>query len=104
MSLRDLEQARAARDAAREAFDAQMLRLRGDPEAQSIGERVSERVGQDARNALHHALDIAAESKGVIAGTAAALTLWFARGPIVSWIEQQLAAHSQRKEEMETDD
>lgn len=104
MTPRDLAAARTARDAARDRFDAQMLRLRGDPEAQSIGERVTERVGQDARNTLHHALDIAGESKGIIAGTVAALALWFARGPIISWIEQQMAAHSQPKEETETDD
>ncbi len=79
---RQLAEARAARDLAREAFDTQLLRLRGDPQAQTIGERLLERVGDDARHAMDGALDVARESKGIAAATAALLALWFLRGPI----------------------
>ena len=81
-----LAEARAARVAARLAFDAQLLRLRGDPQAQTIGERLLERVGDDARHAMDGALDVARESKGIAAATAALLALWFLRGPILDLI------------------
>jgi hypothetical protein len=81
-----LAEARAARDEAREAFDAQLLRLRGDPQAQTIGERLLERVSDDARHALDRTLDVAAESKGIAAATAALLALWFLRGPILELV------------------
>lgn len=84
-AARQLIEARAARDAARGEFDSQFHRLRGDPEAETIGERLIGRVGDDARTSLERALDVAAESKGIAAATAAALVLWFLRGPILAW-------------------
>lgn len=84
---RELAEARAARDAARAAFDARLLRLRGDPEAQSIGERLIERLGEDARNGMNRAFDVASESKGIAAATAALLVLWFLRAPILGWAD-----------------
>lgn len=86
-----LAQARDARDAAKAAFDAKLAQLRGDSEAQSIGERVQERLGNDARAVFYQALDVASESKGIIAGTVAALALWFLRHPIIAWLERQWA-------------
>lgn len=78
--------ARAARDAARRQFDARFHRLRGDPEAQTIGERLVERVAEDARSGLDRAFDIARESKGIAAATAALLALWFLREPLLAWM------------------
>ena len=98
MSARKLNAARAARDSAREAFDAQMLRLRGDPEARSIGGHLADRLSSDARAAFDQALDVASESKGIIAGTIAALALWFLRGPIITWVEDQLDGNSTESE------
>lgn len=83
---RELEAARAQRDEARARFDAQLYHLRGDPAAESIGERLIGRLGEDARRGMDQALDVAAESKGIAAATAAALALWLLRGPILAWI------------------
>ncbi len=88
--IRRLIEAREARDAAKTAFDAQLSRLRGDPSAQSAGAHIAGRLGDDARATFEQALDVASESKGVIAGTIAALALWLLRHPIVAWIEQHL--------------
>ena len=85
---KQLARARDARDAAKAAFDAKLAELRGDSEAQSIGERVKERLADDARAAFYQALDVASESKGIIAGTVAALALWFLRRPIIAWLER----------------
>ena len=103
MSARELAEARAARDAAREAFDAQLFKLRGDPEARSIGGRVADRLGSDAQAALDQALDVAAESKGIIAGTIAALALWFLRHPIIAWTRHQLGDQAQESEKAPSD-
>ena len=59
------------------------------------------RVGGFAAAALHQALDIAGESKGIIAGTVAALALWFLRHPLIAWAEHMLGDQA---EESETDD
>ena len=52
----------------------------------TIGERLLERVSDDARHALDRTLDVAAESKGIAAATAALLALWFLRGPILELV------------------
>ena len=85
-----LAAARAARDAAKAAYDASLMQLRGDPAEQSIGGRVAERLSEDARAAFDKALDVASESKGIIAGTSAAVALWFLRHPIIAWAEHML--------------
>ncbi len=87
--VRQLGEARTARDAARAAFDARLAQVRGDLEARGIGGRVAHKLGDDARDGLDRALEVAGESKTVIAGTLAALALWFLRNPIIDWIEQQ---------------
>ena len=104
MSPRELDEARAARDAARVQFDAQLMRLRGDPAARSIGGRIADRLGEDAQTALDQALDVASESKGIIAATMAALALWFLRNPIIAWIEHQLTSQADETEKAQPDD
>ena len=96
----ELAAARAARDAARAAYDASLMQLRGDPAEQSIGGRVAERLSEDARAAFDKALDVASESKGIIAGTVAALAQWFLRHPIIAWAEHLLGD----EEESDNDD
>ncbi len=98
---RQLAEARAARDAARAAFDAQLHRLRGDPQAQTIGERLMTRVGDDARGGMERALDVAQESKGIAAATAAVLALWFLRGPILGWLGDLWEAKTDSPDETE---
>ena len=110
-AAQQLAQARAARDDARAVFDTQLAQLRGDPAEQTLGGRVAERLGDDAKAAMHQALDVASESKAIIAGTIAALALWFLRHPIIAWAEQMLTEQmlgehmpGEQPEESETDD
>ena len=105
-AAQQLAQARATRDDARAVFDTQLAQLRGDPAEQTLGGRVAERLGDDAKAAMHQALDVASESKAIIAGTIAALALWFLRHPIIAWAEQMLGEHmpGEQAEESETDD
>ena len=93
-----LAQTRAARDSARAAFEASKLQLRGDPAEQSIGGRVAERLSEDAYAAFDKAIDVASESKGIIAGTIAALALWFLRHPIIVWAEHMLGDQAEESD------
>jgi hypothetical protein len=79
--------ARDARNAAREAFDARLRQVRRDLQARGVGGRIADKIGEEARDALDEAIDVASESKGVIAGTIAALALWFLRHPIIAWAD-----------------
>ena len=93
-----LAEARDARDGAKTRFDTQLAQLRGEPEHQTMSERIAERVKDDAAAALHQALDIASESKGIIAGTVVALALWFLRHPIIAWAEQMFGGEAEESD------
>ena len=75
-----LEQAKIARNAAHAAFQQQLTQLREDLAAPGIGGRIADRVGE----AMADAAEVANENKGIIAGTLAALAVWFLRGPIIA--------------------
>ena len=101
LQVRQVEAARLARDAARAAFDARLAHVRGDLEARGLGGRIADKVGEDARDALDQALDVARESKGVIAGTVTALALWFLRHPIIAWAEELLSGGTDKDQDHE---
>lgn len=86
-----LEEARDLRNSARARLDARLAIVRADVEARSIGGRIADKAAEEARDAMEEALTIARESKGIIAGTIAALALWFLRNPIIAWAEDMLA-------------
>lgn len=81
-----VHETRRARDATRAIFDARLAQVRQDLDARGIGGRIADRLGDEARDLFHDALEVADESKGVIAGTVGALGLWALRKPIIAWI------------------
>jgi hypothetical protein len=92
-----LEAARSARDSARAVFDERLAHVRADIETRGVGGRIADKLGEDARQALGEALDVASESKGVIAGTTAALALWLLRNPITAWVEGLISTNEDMK-------
>jgi hypothetical protein len=74
-----LKQAKAARNAAHDAFQSQLSQVQADLAARGIGGRITDRAGE----VVAEAAEVAGEYKGVIAGTIAALAAWFLRGPIL---------------------
>ena len=86
---RNLLAARNARDGAREALDRRILRVKTDVSARGIGGRIVDRAGEELSDAVSIAINVAKESKVVIAGIAAALTLWLFRQPIIDWVKQR---------------
>lgn len=97
--VRQLAEARAARDAARGVFDARLEQVRRDLDARGVGGRLADRLGEDAKSVLDEALDVASESKGIIAGTIAVLALWLMRHPIFAWIGGLLDQYTGELEE-----
>jgi hypothetical protein len=86
VNAREVATTGQARNAARAAFNAQVSQIRNDIEARSVSGRIADKVTDDARHAVDQALEVAGESKWVIAGTAGALLLWFLRNPLIGWI------------------
>lgn len=83
-----IERLRLARNGARTRFDAMIEQVKSDFSARGVGARITDTLTEDARETAAYALDIARENKGVIAGTLAAIALWFLRNPIIAWIER----------------
>lgn len=78
---------RANRSAARGLFDANLQQVRADLEARGVGGRIADKAKSEVTEAMAQGLEIAAESKGVIAGTVAALALWFFRAPLIAALQ-----------------
>jgi hypothetical protein len=85
--LQRLADDRAARNAARDIFNANLRNVVGDLEARGIGQRISDRAVSEVKELANISLDVAKESKGIIAGTIAAILLWLFRVPIIGWAE-----------------
>lgn len=94
---------RAIRNAARQGFDSRVASVKADLAARGIGGRIADRASQQARDAYDEAMAVAAESKGIIAGTLAALAVWLLRGPIVASLDR-LLGHDNDYHEEEFDD
>lgn len=77
---------RDTRQAARAVFDAGVTQVKGDLAARGIGGRIADKAGDEAKAALGEAIEVAKDSKGIIAGTVAALTLWTFRVPLLALV------------------
>lgn len=92
------EQVRAEktrRDEARRRFETRLANVKNDLEAKGIGSRIAGKLGEDAKEALDQAIEIADENRGVVAGTVAALMVWFMRNPIIAAIDKALGGDAQ---------
>lgn len=83
-AARRLELARIERAAAWETFEVRLAQVQDDLAERGVGGRIADRVGQGARETLDHALEVADENPGIIAGTAAAVVLWLLRNPLIN--------------------
>lgn len=87
---------RRLRDAARAVLTEDIERLRASLNEEGIASRVSSGVGSTisdrlrtgARDVLAQAKAQAGDHKGVLAVLVGAIILWFARGPILDWIDE----------------
>lgn len=78
----EAEAARNARDTAKARLSRRFSSLKGEYEEKGIGSRVGDQIAGKAKDAAQGAVEMARESKGVLAGVAGLLGLWFARRPL----------------------
>ncbi|MEE4539389.1 MAG: hypothetical protein V2J51_12975 [Erythrobacter sp.] len=85
-SERRLEEDRRLRDAARAVVTSDIAHIRAGLSGEGIASRVAGRVGDGARDVFETARDKAEDNQGIVAALVGALILWFARGPILGWL------------------
>lgn len=79
-----LAEDRTIRNSARGVFDAGVGTVKADLAARGIGGRIVATATGKVRDVGNEALAVARESKGIIAGTIAALGLWTIRKPLIA--------------------
>lgn len=80
---KDLAEDRALRDSALALFKSDLALVRADLRERGLGVRMAARIGDSTMDMVDEAVDYAEENKGKLAAAAAAVVLWFARGPII---------------------
>lgn len=78
---------RGNRNAARGLFDRRLARVKEDLAARSVPQRIKAKAQDEVFKAADQAIDVARESKSVIAATAGILTLWFLRKPLIGLVD-----------------
>jgi hypothetical protein len=78
-----LAQHRDQRGSARGLFDTRLAQVKADLAARSIPGRVKAKAQGEVFKALDTGLDVAKESKGIIAATAGAVLIWAFRAPLL---------------------
>ncbi|MBP6362271.1 MAG: hypothetical protein KA329_01965 [Novosphingobium sp.] len=86
-----LAQDRSLRGTARGLFDTRVAQVKADLAARSIGGRVKAKAQSEAFKALDTGIDVAKESKGIIAATAGALLVWVFRAPLFNFAKELFA-------------
>lgn len=102
-TLENLSQAARQRHATRHAFDSRVAQVKADLAARGVGGRIADQAVAEAKATAFLGLDVAKESKGIIAATGGLLALWFLRAPILAWLDRTLATNETEIEDNEHD-
>lgn len=86
--LDELQRARSARNAAQTRVTTGIAKVKADLSARSLKQRVSDASIEKGADAIEQVVDVANSNRAVIAGTVAALGLWFLRNPIIAKVRQ----------------
>ncbi|MDP9057025.1 MAG: hypothetical protein M3N34_06835 [Pseudomonadota bacterium] len=92
-----LAERRATLKRARAEFRHRLGRAKVDLAPAELKRRVTAEAQRTALSAAHQAMEIAGDSRGVVAATAAALMLWVARKPIFAGANALLDRFTMRK-------
>ena len=95
---RQLETDRAARNRARRKFESRLVRTRQDMTPGAIANRVTVQLERQAAETFDEIVEITAENRAVVAGTIAALAIWFLRKPISSLLSGKLRDDGQAED------
>lgn len=88
---RRLLENRSNRQGARGLFDRRLAQVKHDLEARSVPDRIKSKARDEVFDAVDSGIDIARESKGVIAATLGAVALWVFRAPLIEAVSHWLA-------------
>lgn len=99
-----LAQNRSLRGSARGLFDARLAQVKADLAARSVGGRVKAKAKDEAFKALDTGLDVAKESKGIIAATAGAVLVWVFRAPLFHLAKELFAPSAVQDAEPNADE
>lgn len=77
---------RARRDAARKSLTSKLSSAKTLADPKVLGKRVRADLEIHGRNAMAQAMEIAADNRGVLAGTLTALMLWAARKQVLQGV------------------
>ncbi len=92
-----LADTRAARDRARAEFQRRLTQAKVDLAPAVLKRRAITEAQRTSLAVAHQAIDIANDSRGVVAATVAALLLWLARKPIIARAAPLLRRFQTRK-------
>lgn len=86
-----LAQDRSLRGSARGLFDNRLAQVKADLAARGVGGRIKAKAKAETFKALDTGVDIASESKGIIAATVGALLIWAFRKPLIQAARELIA-------------
>jgi hypothetical protein len=98
-----LAEDRKLRDAALEVFSTDLRFIKQDLHARSVGQRITDRVGDSAMQIVDEAVDYAEANRGYVAAGVAAIVLWFARAPLLNGLSR-IFGLDEGDEEQDNDD
>lgn len=81
--LPEMERARRVRNLAHASFKSDVDLVKSDLAARGVGGRIADKASDTATEAIAVAIEVADNNRVVIAGTIAALGVWFMRRPII---------------------
>lgn len=87
-NLSQMAALRDQRNTAKAQLDERIAEVRQDLAERSVAGRIADRASETALDALDEAVAVVDAHPGVIAGTLAALAVWFLRDPILAGIER----------------
>jgi hypothetical protein len=92
-----LDDQRAARDRARAEFSRRLASAKVDLAPAALKRRVVAEAQQTTLSVAQQAIEIANDSRGVVAATASALLIWLARKPIMAGAGKLVQRYQARK-------
>lgn len=94
-----LAEHRSLRGSARGLFDTRLAQVKADLAARSISGRVKAKAKDEAFKALDTGIDVAKESKGIIAATGGALLVWVFRAPLIEMMKELFVPSAVQEDE-----
>lgn len=83
-ALAELQRTRAARNALKSDLETRIGIVKSDVAARGVGGRIADSATESAQDILDEAMAVADENRAVVAGTIAALAIWFLRTPLIA--------------------